>query len=161
MSETRDDTIFARIQRDMVAAMRAKDQAKLGVLRMLKAKMMEKEVELRAKRGRDFKLGDEEALDVLTSYAKQRRDSIEAYEAGGRQEMADRERAELDVVSSYMPRELSEDELRALVAEAVASTGAAGPKDMGKVMQVLVPRTKGRADGKLVSGLVREALSSS
>lgn len=159
MSDPQSGSILDRLGRDLVAAMRAKDRARLGVLRMLKAKMQEKEVELRATRGRDVRLDDDDALDVLTSYAKQRRDSIEAYDAGGRKEMADKERAELDIVSSYLPQALSDDALRELVRAAVADTGAAGPKDMGKVMQALMPRTKGRADGKKVSALVREALS--
>ena len=150
-----------RLAEDMKQAMRAKDSGRLTVIRMLRSKLQEKLVELRGKHGRDHELTDEQALEVIGGYAKQRRDSIEAYRQGGRDDLADKEQAELDLVSGYLPEQLSEDELRELVAAAIAETGASSPKDMGKVMQAVMPKTKGRADGKRISAIARELLARS
>jgi len=150
-----------RLADEMKAAMRAKDTARLTVIRMLRSKLQEKTVELRGKHGRDHQLTDEQALEVVGAYAKQRRDSIEAYRQGGRDDLADKEQAELDLVSGYLPEQLSEDALRELVQEAIAETGASSPKDMGKVMQAVMPKTKGRADGKQISAIARQLLTPS
>jgi uncharacterized protein YqeY len=153
------DELRARILDDLKTAMKAGDKERLAVLRMIKAEIQRREVELRAERGRDYELPDDEVLAVLTRAAKQRRESIESFRGGGRDDLAAREEAELAVVEAYLPRALTDDELSALVEAAIAETGAAAPADMGKVMKVLVPRTKGRADGKRVSALVRERLA--
>lgn len=152
-------SIVERLDTDMKQAMRDRDQQKLGCIRMLKARLQEKAVALRTKGGVDAKLTDEDALEVVGAYAKQRRDSIDAYRQAGRDDLADKEEAELAIVTTYLPQQLDEAELRKIVAEAVAEAGASSAKDMGAVMKLVVPRTKGRADGKLVSSLVRDALS--
>ena len=112
---------------------------------MLKSKLLEREVSLRAKQGTDYEITDEEARAVITTYAKQRRDSIESYAKGGRGDLVADEQAELEIVSTYLPRQLSEEELRPLVQAAVTESGAESIKDIGKVMKVLMPRTKGKS----------------
>jgi uncharacterized protein YqeY len=142
-----------QITEDMKAAMRAKDTAKLGTIRLITAALKQKEVDER------IELTDAHVLAVIEKMIKQRKDSISQFEAGGRQDLADIEKAELVILSVYMPAGLSEDEIRAEVAAAVAATGAAGPQDMGKVMGVLKPKLAGRADMTVVSGLVKAALT--
>ena len=148
-----------KIQEDMKQAMKSADKRRLDVLRMVKAKMLEAEVSLRATKGRDYELEDGEVIGVLTSYAKQRRDSIDSFRQGGREEMAAAEEAELAIIQEYMPRQLSSDELRVLVAEAIAASGATSAKDTGAVMKLVMPQVKGKADGKVVSQLVAELLA--
>jgi uncharacterized protein YqeY len=133
-------------------AMRARDERRTSTLRMAMAAAHNRQIEL----GRP--LTDEEVVDVLGKQAKQRRESIEQFRAGGREERALAEEEEAAILAEFLPQQLGEAELRAMVDEAVAATGAAGPADMGKVMGTLMPRTKGRADGKLVSDLVRQRL---
>ncbi len=142
-----------QITEDMKAAMRAKDSARLGTIRLLTAAMKQKEVDER------IELDDTHVLAIIEKMIKQRKDSISQFEAGGRQDLADIEKAELSVLSTYMPAALSDDEIRKEVDAAVAQTGAAGPQDMGKVMGVLKSKLAGRADMTVVSGLVKAALS--
>jgi len=144
--------LFDKINADMVVAMKAKDEAKVSALRMMKSAIKYKEVDLR----REVK--DEEVIEVLSKQAKQRKESIEGFEKGGRTEMAAKEKAELALIESFLPAALSDEELGKLVEEAVKSTGAAGPKDMGKVMGYLTPKIKGKADMGKVSGLVKSKL---
>jgi uncharacterized protein len=142
-----------QITEDMKAAMRAKDSAKLGTIRLLTAAMKQKEVDER------IELTDAHVLAIIEKMIKQRKDSITQFEAGGRQDLADNEKAEMAVLSAYMPAAMPESEIQAEVAAAVAATGAAGPQDMGKVMGVLKPKLAGRADMTVVSALVKAALS--
>jgi uncharacterized protein len=142
-----------QITEDMKTAMRAKDAAKLGTIRLLTAAMKQKEVDER------IELTDAHVLAIVEKMLKQRKDSITQFEAGGRQDLADIEKAEVEVLSVYMPASLSDAEIRAEVDAAVAASGAAGPQDMGKVMAVLKPKLAGRADMTAVSGLVKAALS--
>jgi uncharacterized protein YqeY len=142
-----------QINEDMKNAMRAKETAKLGTIRLLTAAMKQKEVDER------IELTDTHILAIIEKMIKQRKDSISQFEAGGRQDLADIEKAELAILSAYMPASLSEAEVQAEVAAAVAATGAAGPQDMGKVMAVLKPKLAGRADMTAVSGLVKAALA--
>jgi uncharacterized protein YqeY len=142
-----------QITEDMKAAMRAKDSARLGTIRLLTAAMKQKEVDER------IELTDAHVLAIIEKMIKQRKDSISQFEAGGRQDLADIEKAELVVLSTYMPAALSDDEIAAEVAAAVAATGAAGAQDMGKVMAVLKPKLAGRADMTGVSALVKRALT--
>ncbi|WP_151636844.1 GatB/YqeY domain-containing protein [Noviherbaspirillum aerium] len=142
-----------QITEDMKAAMRAKDTGRLGTIRLLTAAMKQKEVDER------IELTDAHVLAIIEKMIKQRKDSISQFEAGGRQDLADIEKAELTVLSAYMPPELSEAEISGEVAAAIAQTGAAGPQDMGKVMGVLKPKLAGRADMTAVSALVKRALS--
>ncbi|HEV2612659.1 MAG TPA: GatB/YqeY domain-containing protein [Noviherbaspirillum sp.] len=144
-----------QITEDMKAAMRAKDTAKLGTIRLLTAAMKQKEVDER------IELTDAHVLAIIEKMIKQRKDSISQFEAGGRQDLADIEKAELSVLSTYMPAAMSNEEMQAEVTAAVAQVGAAGPQDMGKVMSVLKPKLAGRADMTVVSGLVKAALSKS
>lgn len=142
-----------QITEDMKAAMRAKDTAKLGTIRLLTAAMKQKEVDERVE------LDDTMVLAIIEKMIKQRKDSITQFEAGGRQDLADIEKSEVAVLATYMPAALSDAEVQAEVAAAVAAVGAAGPQDMGKVMGVLKPKLAGRADMTAVSGMVKAALS--
>ena len=151
-------TIYERILADMKNAMKVHEKQRLGVLRMLKAKILEKEVELRGKHGLEYHLNDQEAIDVLSAYAKQRRQSIQSYREANREDLASREEAELTVVLEYLPRQLTEEAIERLVEEAVAESGATGITDLGLVMKVLMPKVKGAADGKLVNEIVRRKL---
>ncbi|MBS1170970.1 MAG: GatB/YqeY protein [Burkholderiaceae bacterium] len=140
-----------QITEDMKTAMRAKDTQKLGTIRMLTAAMKQKEVDERVE------LTDAHVLAIVEKMIKQRKDSISQFEAGGRQDLADTEKAELAVLSTYMPASLSDEEIAAEVA--TATVGATGPQDMGKVMGILKQKLAGRADMTAVSALVKAALS--
>ncbi|HEX7636397.1 MAG TPA: GatB/YqeY domain-containing protein [Noviherbaspirillum sp.] len=142
-----------QITEDMKAAMRAKDAVKLGTIRLLTAAMKQKEVDER------IELTDTHILAIIEKMIKQRKDSITQFEAGGRQDLADAEKAEVSVLSAYMPAALSDAEVQAEVNAAIAAAGAAGPQDMGKVMAVLKPKLAGRADMTAVSALVKAALA--
>ncbi len=142
-----------QITEDMKSAMRAKDTAKLGTIRLLTAAMKQKEVDER------IEMTDTLVLAIIEKMIKQRKDSISQFEAGGRQDLADIEKAELVILSAYMPAGLSDAEMQAEVTAAVAESGAAGPQDMGKVMAILKPKLAGRADMTVVSGLVKAALT--
>lgn len=154
-------TIQERLTADMKVAMKAGEKQRVSCIRMLLARLKDQTVALRAEHGREHRLGDEEALEVIGAYAKQRRDSIEAYEKAGREDLAAGERAELEIVSAYLPEQLGEEALRAIVREAVAATGATSMQQIGGVMKIVMPRVKGLADGKLVNRLVREMLEGS
>ncbi len=142
-----------QITEDMKAAMRAKESAKLGTIRMLTAAIKQKEVDERVE------VTDEDVLTIVTKMIKQRKDSITQFEAGARQDLADIEKAELVVLSVYLPAALSDAEIQALISAAMQEVGASGPQDMGKVVGVLKPKLAGRADMGKVSGLVKAALS--
>jgi uncharacterized protein YqeY len=142
-----------RVQTDIAAAMRAGDSLRRDVLRMVASAAYNVE----KREGRP--LTDDEYLAVLSREVKTRRESVEAFRAGRREDLAVREEAEIAVITEYLPAALSEDEIRALIDEAIATTGATSPRDMGKVMGWLVPRTRGRADGKRVSELVVQSLA--
>ncbi len=144
-----------QITEDMKAAMRAKETIRLGTIRLLTAAIKQKEVDER------IELTDTHVLAIIEKMIKQRKDSISQFEAGGRQDLADIEKTELTILAAYMPASLSEAEVQAEVSAAVASTGASGPQDMGKVMAILKPKLAGRADMTAVSGLVKAALSQS
>ena len=147
------------IAEDVKTAMKAGERERVSCLRMLQARILEREVELRAERGRGVELDDDEARAVIGSYAKQRRESIESYRAGGREELAAKEEAELAIVTAYLPRQLGETELREIVRAAIAESGATSARDLGNVMKAVMPRVQGLADGKLVNRLVRELLA--
>jgi len=138
----------------MKAAMRAKDKPRLGAIRLIHADIKRIEVDER------IDVDDARVLAILDKMVKQRRDSITQYEDAGRQELADIEIAEISVIQDFLPTALSDDEIAAMVAAAVAETGAASMADMGKVMGILKPQIQSRADGGAVSGLVKAALNS-
>lgn len=148
-------TIVETVSAQMKDAMRARDKARVTALRGIRAAFL---TEIKAEGGRDT-LTDDEAVAVLRKLAKQRQESIEAYAAGGREEMAEAERAELAVVEAFLPKLADEATTRAWVRQAVAATGATGLSDMGKVMGKLMAAHKAELDGKLASRLVREALA--
>jgi uncharacterized protein YqeY len=141
------------IESAMRAAMKARDAVRVSTLRLAMADAHNRQIEL------GHELTDAEVIEVLDRQVKQRRESIELYSKGGRPELADAEEAELAVLREFLPEPLTDAELERLAREAVAATGAQGPADMGRVMGALVPQTKGRADGKAVSELVRRLLS--
>ena len=142
-----------RIQDDTTAAMRSGDVLRRDVLRMASSSAynLEKQ-QLR-------ELSEDELIGVLTREVKQRRESVEAYHAGGREDLASREEAEIAILREYLPEPLTSEQLDALVVEGIAATGSATPRDLGKVMGWLAPRTRGRADGKIVSAKVAAALT--
>jgi uncharacterized protein len=142
-----------RLDEDMKQAMRGKAQLKLDTIRMLKSAIKYREIEL----GKP--LDDAGVYGVIASEVKRRRDSVEQFRAGNRQDLADKEQKEIEVLQGYLPQQLTEAELRAKVDEAVKRVGAQGMKDMGAVMKALQPEVQGRADGKAVSELVKARLS--
>lgn len=143
-----------QITEDMKSAMRAKEAAKLGTIRLITAAMKQKEVDERVE------LTDAMVQAIIDKMIKQRKDSISQFEAGGRQDLADIEKAELAILSAYMPAGMSDAEVQAEVVVAIAESGAVGPQDMGKVMAILKPKLAGRADMTAVSALVKAALTS-
>ncbi len=145
-------TLKERIQEDMKAAMRAKDAARLSAIRLLLAAVKQKEVDERQA------LADADVLGVIEKMVKQRRESIAQYEKAARQDLADQEKFEIGVLGAYLPQQLGEAEIAQAVAAAVSEAGAAGIKDMGKVMALLKPRLAGQADMGRVSALVKTKL---
>ena len=142
-----------QITEDMKTAMRAKDAGRLGTVRLILAEIKRKEVDER------IELNDAQVLQIVEKMIKQRKDSISQFEAGNRPDLADIEKAELVVLAAYMPAGLSDEEVAAEVAAAVAASGATGAQDMGKVMAIVKPKLAGRADMTVVSALVKKALS--
>ena len=142
-----------RINDDMKAAMRARETERLGAVRLLLAAIKQREVDER------ITLDDAAITSVVDKMIKQRKDSISQFEAAGRTDLADKEKAEMAILSAYMPEQMSEAEIVAEVQAAVAQAGAAGPQDMGKVMGVLKPKLAGRADMTAVSAQVKAALA--
>lgn len=146
-------SLKARITEDMKAAMRAKDSARLGAVRLLQAAIKQREVDER------IELDDTQVVEAIEKMLKQRRDSISQYEAANRQDLADVEKYEVSVLQGYLPQPLTDDEVGAILEKAVAETGASGMKDMGKVMAVVRPLVVGRADMAKVSGLIKARLN--
>jgi uncharacterized protein YqeY len=142
-----------QITEDMKTAMRAKEAGKLGTIRLILAEIKRKEVDER------IELDDAQTVAIVEKMIKQRKDSISQFEAGNRADLADIEKAELVVLAAYMPAGLSDQEVAAEVAAAVAASGAAGPQDMGKVMAIVKPKLAGRADMTVVSSMVKKALA--
>jgi len=142
-----------QLNQDMKAAMKGKQTDRLSTIRQLRSAIKNKEIELRQE------VDDTAILAVISTLVKQRRESAELYRSNDRPELADKEEAELAVLQGYLPVQLSEDELRELVAEVIAETGATSIKDIGKVMPVVMAKTKGSAEGRLVNQVVREQLT--
>jgi len=148
------DDLLSRLNADLKVAMRARDAERTGVLRMLLARIQEKQVEGRERAA----LSPEQVEQVLASFAKQRREAAEAFAQAGREDLRAKEMREHEIVRSYLPEELDDAAIRAVLQEIMTSTGASGPKDLGKVMGVAMQRLRGRADGSRVQALVRELL---
>lgn len=143
----------ARLQQDVVTAMKAKDRERLGVLRMLQAALKQVEVDERRE------LAEADVIKVLTSYARKVKDQVKSYGEGGRPELLAAAESELALVGTYLPAELEDAELEGIVRAAVQECGATGPADMGKVMKTALPQVAGRADGGRVSALVKKILA--
>jgi uncharacterized protein YqeY len=146
-------TLRDRVQEDVKTAMKAREAERLGTLRLLTAAMKQREVDER------ITLDDAGVVAVIEKMLKQRKDSVAQYEQAGRQDLADAEKREMAILQAYLPQQMAEDEIAAVVAEAVAATGAKGPADMGKVMGVVKPKVAGRADMGRVSALVKAKLA--
>ena len=158
-----------KINQDFKDAFKAKEELKVSVLRMLNSNIKNKEMDKRAKLvkagtqdetvlAKESRLLDEEVLEVIGTEAKRRKDSIEQFKTGGRPELATQEEAELAILAAYLPEQMGEDEIRKIVVESIKESGAAGVAELGKVMKVLMPRVKGKADGGLVNKVVKEEL---
>ena len=137
---------------DMKEAMKNKEKERLAVIRMVRGAIRQQEIDGQKE------LGEDDVIAVISKEVKMRRDSIEEFKKGAREDLVEKTQAEIDVLLPYLPAQLSEDEVRELVKAAVEQTGAATPKDMGKVMGVLMPKVKGRADGKMVNTIVKSFL---
>ena len=160
-----------KIKQDLNSALKEGRATEVSVLRLVNAAVLNKEKEKRYKVSKEkpeaaeaelqeeSQLGEEELLEVISSEAKKRKESIVEFEKGGRNELALKEKSELEVLQKYLPEQMSEEELRKIIAEAVEKVGAKSPQDMGKVMQELMPQVKGKADGSLVSKIVKESLA--
>ena len=145
-------SLKAQISEDMKTAMRAKDSARLGTIRLLQAAIKQREVDER------IELDDSNVIAVIEKMLKQRRDSIAAYESANRNDLADVEKFEVSVLQTYLPQQLTEDEIKDILEKVVAETGAAGIKDMSKVMAAIKPLVTGRADMGKISGLIKTRL---
>jgi uncharacterized protein YqeY len=146
-------TFKNKVDQEMILAAKATDKIRLSALRMLKNGLHNREIDLKRE------LNEAEFLQLLSGMVKQRRDSIEQFEKGGRPDLVEKEEAELKVIREFMPAQMSETELDAIIAEAIRETSAAGVRDMGKVMKILMPRVAGKADGKTVGEKVKLMLS--
>jgi len=145
--------LINQIQEDLKRSMKAKDGNRVSVLRFLLSSIQNREIEKRDA------LDDEEVLAEITTSAKRRKESMEAFGEGGRMDLVEKEAAELAILQEYLPEQLSPDEIRGVVQEVVEAVGAKTASDLGKVMKELMPRLRGKADGKLVNEIVQEALS--
>ncbi len=145
--------IQAKLNEDMVTAAKAKDKIRLSALRMLKTALHNREIDLMRP------LNETETMQVLSGLVKQRKDSIEQFAKGGRQDLVEKEEAELKILQDFMPAQMSDEEVETLIQKAIADVGAASVKDMGKVMKVLLPQITGRADGKAAGEKVKALLS--
>ena len=141
------------VDREMILAAKSKDKTRLSALRMLKNGLDNREIDLKRE------LDEVEFLQLLSSMVKQRKDSIEQFEKGGRMDLVEKEQAELKIIEEFLPAQLSEADLDAAITEAIRETGATSARDMGKVMKVLMPKLTGRADGKAVGEKVKARLS--
>lgn len=147
-----------RISEEIKVAMKAKDKVRLETVRSIKKVILEKESTLRSQ-GQET-LTESQELEVLTQLAKQRRDSIEQYRKAGREDLVEQESQELAILEEYLPKQLSDEEVAAIIDEVIASVGATSAKDMGKVMGAVMQQLKGRADGQKIQAMVKAKLSS-
>ncbi|MBP3231235.1 MAG: GatB/YqeY domain-containing protein [Anaerovibrio sp.] len=146
-------SIKEQLANDMKEAMKAKEKERLAVIRMVRGAIRQQEIDGKTE------LDDEAVIAVISKEVKMRKDSIVDFQKGGRDDLVAQNEAEIAFLMPYLPKQLTEDEVRELVKEAVEKTGASSPKDMGKVMGALMPKVKGQADGKMVNQLVKEALN--
>ncbi|MCK4915780.1 MAG: GatB/YqeY domain-containing protein [Candidatus Eisenbacteria sp.] len=145
--------LLERLESDMIKAAKARDSERLGAIRFVRSRTKNRQIELKRE------LKDEDVVEVLSRIAKQHRESIEQFQEGGRDELVKHERRQLSVVEEYLPAQLGEQELLEILSGVIEETGAAGPRDIGMVMKTIMPRVKGRADGKIVKALVQSRLT--
>jgi uncharacterized protein YqeY len=145
-------TLQEQLMQDMKAAMKQKAQIRLATIRQIRSTIKNREIEL------GEELNDEGVMKVISTLVNQHKDSIEQFSKGGRQELVEKEEAELVVLRSYLPQQMSEEDVIALVKEAIETVGATSMKDIGKVMKYIMPKTQGRADGKMINQLVKSQL---
>ena len=145
-------TLKARLESDVKTAMRSGDTLRRSVIRLLRSEVHNQEIAAKTE------LDDEGVIRVLSRQAQQRRDSIEAYKSGNRQDLVDKEAAELEIILEYLPAQMTRDEIQELVRKVIADTGAEGPGDIGRVMGALMPQVAGKAEGREVSSIVRDLL---
>jgi len=145
--------IFEKVDEAMIFATKEKDRLRLAAVRMIKAALHNKQIDMKRP------LSDEECLQVLSAMVKQRRDSIEQFTQGGRMDLVEKEEAELAVIRTFMPEQMSDEEIAGEIENAIRETGAVGIRDMGRVMKMLMPKLTGKADGKLVGEKVKARLS--
>jgi uncharacterized protein YqeY len=145
-------SLSERLNEDMKLAMKSQSKFKLSVIRMVRAAIKNIEIDQRKT------LDDQEVLDVLSREIKQRRDSLQEFEKAGRDDLAETVKAEIDILIEYLPQQLSEEEVKAIVQQTIQEVGASSKADMGKVMGALMPKVKGRADGKIVNQAVQQLL---
>ncbi|UOF88922.1 GatB/YqeY domain-containing protein [Fodinisporobacter ferrooxydans] len=145
-------SLTGRLAEDMKQAMKAKDKVRLSVIRMVRTAVKNAEIDQKQE------LSDDEVLAVISKELKQRRDSLQAFESAGRQDLVEEAKAEIEILVEYLPTQLSEEEVKSIVQEVIREVGAASKADTGKVMSVLMPKVRGRADGKLVNQIVQQLL---
>ena len=145
-------TLKERLQKELVEAMRARDTLKVDVIRLLRNSIRQKEIELKKE------LSDDDVIKILSNAAKQRKESIKAYEAGNREDLVEREKRELDIIESYLPEKLPQEELIKIVEDVIKEVGASSLRDLGKVMPKVMAKVKGRTDGSEVQAIVRSKL---
>jgi len=149
-------TLLATLKEDLKSSLKAKQQTKLNVLRQLLASIKNSAIEIGKA---EDQLDEQEVIKALKKEAKKRKDSIESFKQGGRQELAQQEQQELDIINTYLPQELGEDEIKKVVQEVVSNMGEITPSDFGNIMKEVMAKLNGQADGKLVSQLVKQQLS--
>jgi len=162
-------TLREKIEQDFKEAFKAKEEARVSVLRLLLAAIKNRELEKRTKLSKSepaeklselSKLTDEEIISVLSGEVKKRKEAIDQYKQGGREELAQKEKIEMEILAAYLPEQMTEEEIKKLAKEAIEKVGASGVSDLGKVMKVLMPLVKGKTDGNLVNKIVKEELES-
>lgn len=146
-------TLSEQISEDMKKAMKSGARLELETLRTIRAQIIEFE-----KRGEGTDMSPEQEISILSSAAKKRKEAIEQYEKGGRLDLAEQEKKELEIITQYLPKQLSEDEIKQVISKYISETGASGQKDFGKVMPLVMKELKGKADGKIIQQFVKEAL---
>lgn len=145
-------SLSERLNEDMKQAMKSQDKFRLSVIRMIRSSIKNIEIDQRKT------LDDNEVLDILSREIKQRKDALQEFERAGREDLADSAKAEIAIISEYLPKQLTEEEIKAIVLQTIQEVGASSKAEMGKVMGALMPKVKGRADGKLVNQLVQQLL---
>lgn len=145
-------SLLEQLDQDMKSALKNKEKTKLSVIRMLRSSIKKEEIDKR------HALNDDEVLEVIVREIKQRKDSLSQYENAGREDLAQKEKEEIEILESYLPEQLSEEEVRSLVQQVIQEVGATSKADMGKVMGAIMPKVKGKADGRVINRLVQELL---